>query len=249
MIIYYIRHGNPTYTPDELTPLGRRQAEAVCRRIATYGVDEIYASTSTRAMQTAEPLCEILGKELTTLDWMHEKYAYASLTMPYKNGKDWIWSHPEYSALLCSREIRNMGERWYEHPKLAEGNFGEAVKRVADEADKWIASFGYEHDTEKGLYKITSDEYKDKRIALFAHEGVGKAFLRSVLDIPYPALAAHIEMQQSGMTVIYFDEGSEDYNYGGYARARVLTVSNDSHLYRAGLPTDSRITHIKSLKY
>ena len=29
MILYYVRHGDPTYNPDELTPLGHRQAEAV----------------------------------------------------------------------------------------------------------------------------------------------------------------------------------------------------------------------------
>ena len=250
MLLFYIRHGNPTYKPDELTPLGRRQAEAVCRRLAAFGIDEIYASSSTRAMQTAEPLCEILGKEMTVLDWMHEKHAFKQLTMPYKDGKgSWLWSHPEYAELLCSRELREMGERWYEHPRLADGNFGEAVKRIGNEADKWLSSFGYEHDREKGMYKITSDEYKDKRIALFAHEGAGKTLLSEILDIPYPYFSTHIDMQQSGMTVIYFDDGGGEHDYKGYARARVLTVSNDSHLYRSALPTEYRATYIKDLKF
>ena len=54
MILFYVRHGDPIYNPDQLTPLGHRQAESVAKRLALFGVDEIYASTSTRAMQTAQ---------------------------------------------------------------------------------------------------------------------------------------------------------------------------------------------------
>ena len=56
MILYYIRHGEPIYDPDCLTELGHKQADAVSKRLALYGVDEIYSSTSIRARQTAEPL-------------------------------------------------------------------------------------------------------------------------------------------------------------------------------------------------
>ena len=57
MILFYVRHGDPIYNPDQLTPLGHRQAESVAKRLALFGIDEIYASTSTRAMQTAQPTC------------------------------------------------------------------------------------------------------------------------------------------------------------------------------------------------
>ena len=46
MLLFYIRHGDPIYNPDSLTPLGHRQAEAVAKRLALYGIDEIYASSS-----------------------------------------------------------------------------------------------------------------------------------------------------------------------------------------------------------
>ena len=38
MLLFYIRHGRPTYSPDALKPAGRRQAEAIARRLALYGV-------------------------------------------------------------------------------------------------------------------------------------------------------------------------------------------------------------------
>ena len=46
MILYYVRHGDPIYNPNQLTPLGERQAEAVAKRLAVYGIDRIYSSPS-----------------------------------------------------------------------------------------------------------------------------------------------------------------------------------------------------------
>ena len=42
MLLFYIRHGDPTYTPDALTPLGERQAEALAKRLSLYGLNRIY---------------------------------------------------------------------------------------------------------------------------------------------------------------------------------------------------------------
>ncbi len=52
MLFFYVRHGDPIYNPDELTPLGHRQAEAVAKRLSLYGIDKIYSSTSDRAYLT-----------------------------------------------------------------------------------------------------------------------------------------------------------------------------------------------------
>ena len=109
-----------------------------------------------------------------------------------------------------------------------------------------MSSLGYEYDRETGLYKITA-ENPDKRVALFAHEGFGKVFLSVLLDIPYPSFASHFEMKHSGVTVISLDDSGK-FDTRGYARARVMTLSNDSHLYRDGLPTDHISTGIR-VKY
>lgn len=41
MILYYIRHGDPIYVPDSLTPLGVEQANALAKRFQVLGLDEI----------------------------------------------------------------------------------------------------------------------------------------------------------------------------------------------------------------
>ena len=53
MLFYFIRHGDPIYDPDSLTPLGHEQAEALSKRLQIYGLDEIYSSTANRAILTA----------------------------------------------------------------------------------------------------------------------------------------------------------------------------------------------------
>ena len=49
MLFFYIRHGDPIYNPDMLTPLGQEQAHAVAKRLALFGIDRVFASSSNRA--------------------------------------------------------------------------------------------------------------------------------------------------------------------------------------------------------
>lgn len=249
MLIFYVRHGDPIYDPDTLTPLGERQAESVAKRLALFGIDEIYASTSTRAIQTAQPLCELIGKPMTTLGFLNENDIEPKLKLPVgDSGKiSWMWSHPYYSEVMASREVREMGDEWYNHPEFAKFNFGDVIEPIYEQIDAFIASHGYEHDREKGLYKVTERNH-EKRIAIFAHECMGKIFMSRLLDIPFAYYAAHMEMKHTGVTVVRLDDGASR-NKGDapreYARARLLTMSNDSHLYRDGLPLVHASTSIR----
>jgi broad specificity phosphatase PhoE len=55
-----------------LTNLGRRQAEAVAERLATAGASRLYASTLSRAWNTAEPIGRLTGLEAQPLDEWQE---------------------------------------------------------------------------------------------------------------------------------------------------------------------------------
>ena len=235
MIIYYVRHGDPIYNPDQLTPLGEKQAESVANRLARFPIDEIYSSTSNRAMQTAMPLCERLGKELKPLAFLHERNVSHVMMPSDHGGKAWIWAHPYYSEVLASREVRELGDRWYEHSALAHLSLGDIVHSIGWELDALLASHGYVHEADKGLYRIT-ERANEKRIAIFAHEGMGKVVMSHLLDVPFPYYSTHFEMDHTGVTVIRLDDGSLKYPEEGreYARARVLTLSNDAHLYHDG---------------
>jgi len=230
MIFYYIRHGDPIYAPDSLTPLGERQAEAAAKRLALYGLDKIYSSTSNRAMLTAKPTCELLKKNMELLDFANEKYAWSEFTVERADGKKcWFFESDEHKRMAVDEEILSMGYNWYEHENLK--SFKKGAERVQNETFNFFKSLGYEKVGKTGLYKVVKPS--NERVALFAHGGFGVAFLSEIFGIPYPVYSAtHYCIRTTGMTVIDFSEKD------GYSIPKVLTFSSDSHLYREGLPTN-----------
>ena len=239
MLLFYIRHGDPIYEPNSLTPLGFRQAEAIGRRLARYGLDEIYVSSSTRARQTAQPVCEMLHKEATVLDWTNEDHAWAQMTFPAPGGGlTWGFFTREVQNVFTSPEVRNSGDRWMEHPIFQGTTFVEGYLRIRRETRAFLEQEGFAWDDEKGQYRNLSrrketpcaDPY-GKRVALFAHHGFGTSFLSNVMDIPYPQICIKTDLSHSDMTVIHFNEADE------YVIPRMLTMSNDGHLMADGLPT------------
>lgn len=231
MILYYIRHGDPIYSPNSLTPLGHRQAEAVAKRLALYGLDKIYSSPSNRAVLTAKPTCELLKLEPELVDFADEEHVWRELTINREdgNGKTWLFQNRRIVELFNSKEIRDLGDRWFDHPAFAEYEYEKGIARVYNEMDAFLEKLGYEHIRYTGKYRVTKTN--DQRVALFAHQGFGLAFLSCLLDIPYPMFTTHFDMCHTGVTVIEFRDNN------GYCVPKVLTLSQDSHLYREGLPT------------
>ena len=229
MLLFLIRHGDPVYNPDSLTPLGIRQAEAVAKRLCLYGIDKIYTSTSKRAIDTAMPTCEILKKEHTELDWCNESHAWKNFTVVNDDGKRvWMSDNDKCREIFVCNEVRNLGDNWFEHPFFTDTNCKDGIKFIDRNVDNFLNELGYRHDRESHTYHNTKPN--DERIALFAHAGFTNNFLSSVLDIPYPMFCTHFTVTHTGMTVIKFDNKET-------LIPKILTFSNDSHLYREGLPT------------
>lgn len=231
MLFFYIRHGDPIYDPDQLTPLGHRQAEAVAKRLALFGVDRIFASSSNRAKQTAQPTCELVKKDMTVLDWCNEGHAWQELTVKLANGgRRWLFHDADSRKLLVEPSLRALGESWHTHPAFAQYHFEKGLARIRENADAFFEALGYKHIPGTGAYEVI--KASDERVALFAHQGFGIAFLSCLLDIDYPNFCMHFDMSHTGMTAIEFKQE------GGIAIPKVMTLASDSHLYREGLPTD-----------
>ena len=228
MIFYYIRHGDPIYDPDSLTPLGHRQADAAGRRLSVFGLDRIYASTSNRAVLTSQPTCEMLKKEAELLDFCNEGHAWQEFVVDNEKGRTWLFSDPETRKQFATKEVRELGHRWTELPAFSHCRAG--VDRIRKASDALFLSLGYEHIPETGSYKVI--KHSEERVALFAHQGFGLAFLSCLLDIPYPQFSLHFDMCHSGITAIEFD------NENGYSYPKTMFLSSDSHLYKEGLPLD-----------
>ena len=231
MLLYYIRHGDPIYNPDSLTELGHAQAEALAKRLCILGFDKIYSSSSNRARQTAEPTCRSLGMEAEILDWCNEGYAWRDLTVINENGnKCWAFQCHKTSLFLSSAEIRSLGKDWHSHPFFDGTGFKAGIERIENETDKLMASLGYIHDRENNCYTVEQPKYE--RVALFAHQGFGLAFLSALCDIPYPEFSTRFDIGHTGVTVIRIS-GKQ----GEQCMPKILQLSNDSHLYREGVST------------
>lgn len=227
MLFFYIRHGDPIYAPDSLTELGKRQADSVAKRLSQYGIDKIYSSTSNRAILTAQPSCELNKIDMELLDFANEAHAWKDFTIERNGNRNWIFFDSEIKKLFSDSCVLSLGYDWYQHPSLI--SYKDGFCRILDESSEFFKSLGYEHIKNTGKYKVLKSN--EERVALFAHQGFGLAFLSAVLDIPYPIVANHFDMCHTGVTVINFSE------IDGFAIPKVLTLSSDSHLYRDGLPT------------
>ncbi len=235
MLLYYIRHGDPIYTPDSLTEQGEKQAEALSKRLADVDFDRIYVSTSNRAYLTAKPTLEKCGKEPIMTDWLNEKVAGSYFWLD----KMWIYQNDEYIKILNSESMLDLGRRWSEHECFDGTKVREGEKFFAEKIAELFRDLGYEHDAKNGCFHRTENISSDsedsgvsdeRRIGIFAHGGAGKIFLSTVLGIPYPLFCTHFDLSHSSMSIVYFDEKKET------VYPKLLQFSNDSHLYREGLP-------------
>lgn len=229
MLLFYIRHGDPIYSPDSLTPLGHEQAKAVAKRLMLSDIDRVYSSPSNRARQTAQPFCDLEKKDMTICDWADEGLAGRDFFLHTEEGHGWCFQIPAMVKRFNSPAVRDLGEKWYEHPDLAGYNFAEGTRRVNAAVDEFFLSLGLRHDRENARFEAVGDT--PDRVALFAHQGFGMLFFSSLLDIPYPFFCTHFDFGHSSMTVVDFQE------FDGYVYPKVLQLSNDSHLYREGILT------------
>ncbi|MBE5787218.1 MAG: histidine phosphatase family protein [Clostridiales bacterium] len=233
MLLFFVRHGDPCYDPDSLTPLGLRQAEAIGRRISRYGVDKIYSSPLKRAMQTAQPAAEMLRKEIIPLDFASEDKAWSELTALDDQGKRrWVYAHPGIQKQFRCPEVRALGMQWHTHPAFRDTSICAGMERIARESDAWLASLGYQRIEPAGCYQAVRPN-RDK-IALFAHGGFGTAFLSHVLGLPCPQFSQMISISHSSLTVLEFSEKE------GVCLPVILTFANDGHLYHDGIPLYDR---------
>ena len=235
MLLYYVRHGDPIYTPDSLTPLGERQAEAIGRRLAGFGIDRVFTSTSNRAKLTAKPLCDMMKLTPTELDFANEGYAWQEMTTTLSDGRlCWLYAHKKSCMAMNSPEAFALGQNWFDHPEFRGRGYDKGIARINKGTDEFFAALGYEHDRERRVYRARRPN-KDK-IAFFAHEGFGGLFLASLLDVPYAQFAPHYGMMHTGLTVIDFPDEEGD------VIPHIRTFSNDAHLYEDRLQVSPPLT-------
>ena len=122
MRILLIRHAEPDYSVDSLTPKGRVEAELLSRRLVRYNIRDFYVSPLGRAKDTAAYTLDKLGRTAEVLPWLME---FHGRCIDPETGREHLpWDLPPrfWSALPGAYEVA----RWTDAP-LFEGTDVKAV--------------------------------------------------------------------------------------------------------------------------
>ena len=224
MILYIVRHGDPIYETDSLTELGKKQAEAVGKRIFDAKVDKIFSSPMGRAMETAEPSCRLLGLPKQIENWTHEIGDERLTPFPDGNMKSIAFVQNTYY-----RENGNINlpyERAYECTGICDSRINEAVDFIEKNGKIFLEKLGYKE--ENGIYRILREN--DEKIALFCHAAFARTWISVLLHIPLHIMWASFDYTHTGVTVLEFAN-----NENGVTAPKCLCYSDVSHLYKSGI--------------
>ena len=195
MIIYFVRHGHPDYKNDCLTPLGKKQAEKAAEVISALGINEIYASTKGRALETAEPTAKILGLPVIPCDFMRE------ITWESLDGEPVMANgHPWDIANAFAAEGMSLADPdWRNKEPFSKCALPKSVDKVIKGFDGLLAELGY---TREGDYYRVTGENTDKTIAIFSHAGSSSAVISHLLNVPFPQLVGFFSVSFTSITKI-----------------------------------------------
>jgi broad specificity phosphatase PhoE len=224
MRLFIIRHADPDYPNNTITPAGHLEAQALAEKMKKLGLDRIYMSPLGRAIHTAEYTMKALGMEGTIEEWTAEIGDCHVEMDPW--GKKCVWDCA--GEVIRSQHPMPTAEDWHTREPFCNPLFKTTYEKVQTESDKFIARHGYVR--EGGRYRIVKPNRE--KIAVFCHGGFGLWWLAHLLELPLTLVFAGFSLATSSVTTILFDERSEQ-----WAVPRCLGLADVGHLYAAGLPT------------
>lgn len=223
MRILIIRHGDPDYSIDSLTPKGWREAELLSHRLIKLPIQDFYCSPLGRAKDTAKATLEKLGREAVILPWLEE---FRGRIQPFgKRNHDYPWDLPPREWTTHSEFFDK--DRWVEAPLINTGNSGTIYQETKEGLDRLLASYGYERD---GMLFRCQDN-RDITIALFCHFALGAALVGYLTGVAPTVLWHNFFMPTSSVTTLLSSEIKK-----GEVSFRCMQMGDTSHLYAAGEP-------------
>ena len=232
MRIVFVRHCEPDYEIDSLTPKGWREAKLLADRVSNWNVDAFYESPLGRAHDTARTCLDArreLGKnhDVTVLPWLKE--FYYQLKMPVTGADAMCWDlMPSY--FNGNKELHDK-DSWCDTPLMVSGDIRSEYEHVIKEFDKLLKDYGYERLPDNS-YKV--NEHNDKTIVMFCHFGIAALLTGHLTGIAPTCLWQGFFMAPSAVTII----GSEE-REKGIASFRVQEFGSVSHLTANNEPVSS----------
>lgn len=221
MKLMIVRHADPNYAIDSLTPVGWEEAELVAERIAKLNVKAFYVSPLGRAQDTANVTLRKMNRQGKTLPWLREFAPDVVKPGETKGGCAWDWLPQDWTA-----EPRFFDrERWAEPEAYEKADVAREAAWVAAGLDELLAEHGYRR--EGNYYRV--DQANEDILVLFCHFGVECVILGHLLNIS-PVLLWHGSCAApTSVTTLTTEERRK-----GHAYFRMNAFGDISHLYVAG---------------
>lgn len=203
MNIYFVRHGDPDYSTDSLTALGKIQAEKLSVAIKDWKIEEFYQSPMGRAKETASYTAKKWGREPVTLDWMREiKWgdlsgnAYVSES-PWSLNDKYIEETHSYPS----------GDSWKQLEELKNDCLVPDVEERCKKFDEFLKEHGYVREGQ--LYK--AENPNEKSIIIFCHGGISAALIAHMINVPFFQFNAHVGIRVTSVSKLRLDGKPGEY--------------------------------------
>ena len=221
MRILLIRHAEPDYAVDSLTPKGRMEAELLSRRLIQYDIRDFYVSPLGRAKDTAAYTLEKLQRTAEELPWLAE--FRARVADPVTGRKHIPWDFPPrfWPDLPGAGDVRT----WADTPFFDGSDVKAIWQETMDGADALLARYGFRKD---GAVWRCAENTRDT-ICLFCHFGISMAFLAYLTDCSPLVLWHHTLTLPSSLTEVVTEERTR-----GEVSFRVTRLGDIAHLETAG---------------
>ena len=220
MKLLIVRHGDPDYSIDSLTPKGRVEAELLSRELVKLDVKAFYVSPLGRAKDTAAFTLDKLNRAAIECDWLREfrgKVQQPDRLCPVA----WDWLPKDWTAVDGFYD-RNT---WMQEPAMIDANIPAEYKFVIEGFDRLLANHGYVRDGR--LYR--AENSNEDTIVLFCHFGVECVMLGHLLGISPMLLWHGFCAAPTSVTTVVTEEREK-----GIAYFRVSRFGDVSHLLMAG---------------
>ena len=224
MKLLLIRHGEPDYSIDSLTPKGWREAEYLSEKLVKMDLTDIYVSTMGRAKDTAAPTLQKLNREAVECEWLREFVKVQIHRPDAEKGKTqiaWDWMPGDWTkdARLFSKD------HWQENEIMKEGNAKAEYDRVTGCFDKLLAEHGYVRDG--AVYR--AEKSNCDTLVFFCHFGVIGVLLSHLLNTSPMIIWQGACALPTSVTTLVTEERQQ-----GTAIFRMLSFGDTSHLYVKG---------------
>ena len=218
MEILIIRHAEPDYSIDSLTPKGWKEAELLSRKLEKMDVKAFYCSPQGRAQDTASLTLKKMNREAETLEWLREFKGRVHFEGEEKPQMCWDFKPLQWSET----DAYYSKEDWREEKLMKSVNVIPEYDWVTKEFDALLEKHGYVH--EGNHYRVVNENHD--RIVLFCHFGVASVLLSHMLGISPVVLWQNFVILPSSVTTLVTEEREQ-----GIATFRLMGYGDTGHLY------------------